>query len=178
MIRQIIRMGHPTLREVAEPYPLEKLGSKEFYELIEDMRETLHEAGGIGLAAPQIDVPYRIAVIEITNTESRYGEISLTPFTAYVNPEITVLDNDTAGIWEGCLSIPNLMGYVERPQHIQVDWTNEKGKSQCLEAIGLLATVFQHEFDHLNGKLYIDRITDTTKIAFEDEFLAYHLPSE
>ena len=178
MIRQIIRMGHPTLREVAEPYPLEKIGSKEFYELIEDMRETLHEAGGIGLAAPQIDVPYRIAVIEITNTESRYGEIPLTPITAYVNPEITVLDNDTAGIWEGCLSIPNLMGYVERPQHIQVDWTNEKGKSQCLEAIGLLATVFQHEFDHLNGKLYIDRITDTTKIAFEDEFLAYHLPSE
>ena len=178
MIRQIIRMGHPTLREVAEPYPLEKIGSKEFHELVKDMRETLHEVGGIGLAAPQIDVLYRLAVIEIKNTESRYGEIPLTPFAAYVNPEITVLGDDTAGIWEGCLSIPNLMGYVERPQHIRVDWTNEKGESKSMEAIGLLATVFQHEFDHLNGKLYIDRITDTTKIAFEDEFLAYHLPSE
>ena len=67
MIRQIIRMGHPTLRQVADPYPQEKIGSQEFHELVEDMRETLHEAGGIGLAAPQIDVPYRLAVIEIKN---------------------------------------------------------------------------------------------------------------
>lgn len=178
MIRPIIRMGHPTLRKVADPYPLDKIGTQEFRELIEDMRETLHGAGGIGLAAPQIDVPYRLAVIEIANAKSRYGEIPLTPFAAYVNPQITVLNDDAAGIWEGCLSIPNIMGYVERPQHIRVDWTDESGQPQTLEAKELLATVFQHEFDHLNGTLYVDRITDTTKIAFEDEFLAYHLPSE
>ena len=178
MIRQIIRMGHPTLRQFADPYPQEKIGSQEFRELVEDMRETLDDAGGIGLAAPQIDVPYRLAVIEIKNSQSRYGEIPLAPFATYVNPKITVINEDAAGIWEGCLSIPHLMGYVERPQHIRVDWINDQGESQSMEAKGLLATVFQHEFDHLNGKLYIDRITDTTKIAFEDEFLNFHSPPE
>jgi len=74
-------MGHPTLRQLAIPYPEEKIGSEEFLELVEDMRDTLHASGGIGLAAPQIDIPYSLAVIEIINEESRYGDIPLAPFT-------------------------------------------------------------------------------------------------
>jgi peptide deformylase len=175
MIREIIRMGHPTLRQLAIPYPDEKIGSEEFLELVEDMRDTLHASGGIGLAAPQIDIPYSLAVIEIINEESRYGDIPLAPFTVYINPTITALDETSAGYWEGCLSIPNIMGYVERPQHIKVDFTDESSQPQSLEVDGFLATVFQHEFDHLQGKLFIDRVNDTEKLAFDAEYRDFHL---
>lgn len=167
-------MGHPNLRVPASPYPADKIGSEEFQTLIQDMRETLHAYGGIGLAAPQIDVGYRIAVIEIENTMTRYGELEQTPFAVYVNPEITVLPGDSAGYWEGCLSVPGMMGYVSRPQHIRVDYLDETGEPQSREAHGFLATVFQHEFDHLDGILYVDRIEDKSLFAFEDEYLQFH----
>lgn len=174
-VRQVIRMGHPTLRKSAEPYPVEKIGSPEFNDLVEDMRETLHAYGGIGLAAPQIDVSQQVAVIEITTPQSRYGEIATLPFTVYINPRITTLNPGTAGYWEGCLSVPGMRGYVERPQHIQVDYINDAGAPDSLELKGFLATVFQHEFDHLLGKLYIDRMTDMTRLSFDDEFESFHL---
>ena len=173
-VRNIIRMGHPLLRDKAESYPEELIGSVEFETLIGDMRETLHACGGIGLAAPQIAVGYRLAIIEIENTRTRYGEIEHTPFDVYINPTITPIEKETAGYWEGCLSIPDMRGFVERPQHIGVTYTNRYGKSASLEAHGFVATVFQHEFDHLDGILYVDRITDKSLLAFEEEFLEFH----
>lgn len=173
-VRKVIRMGHPTLRVPAQPYPVDQIGTPDFETLIEDMRETLHAYGGIGLAAPQIDVGYRIAVIEIENTSTRYGEIEHTPFGVYVNPVITPTQDEAAGYWEGCLSVPGMMGYVERPQHIRVDYLDRQGEPRSLEAHGFLATVFQHEFDHLDGILYVDRIEDKSLFAFEDEYLAFH----
>lgn len=173
-VRKVIRMGHPTLRQPAELYPIDQIGSPEFEVLVADMRETLHAYGGIGLAAPQIDVPYRIAVIEIENTSTRYGDVERTPFNVYINPVITPIQDEAAGYWEGCLSVPGMMGYVERPQHIRVDYINRDGHQQSMEAHGFLATVFQHEFDHLDGVLYVDRITDKSKFAFEDEYLSFH----
>jgi len=167
-------MGHPSLRDTAEPYPEELIGSLEFETLIEDMRETLHAYGGIGLAAPQIGVGYRLAIIEIDNTTSRYGEIEHTPFDVYINPTITVIEQETAGYWEGCLSIPNLRGFVERPQNIKVTYVDRSGKPATLDAHGFNATVFQHEFDHLDGILYVDRISDKSLFAFEEEFLEFH----
>ena len=167
-------MGHPSLRDTAEPYPEELIGSLEFETLIEDMRETLHAYGGIGLAAPQIGVGYRLAIIEIDNTTSRYGEIEHTPFDVYINPTITVIEQETAGYWEGCLSIPNLRGFVERPQNIKVTYVDRSGKPATLDAHGFNATVFQHEFDHLDGILYVDRISDNSLLAFEEEFLEFH----
>ena len=167
-------MGHPLLRDTAEPYPEEQIGSLEFETLIEDMRETLHAYGGIGLAAPQIGVGYRLAIIEIDNTTSRYGEIEHTPFDVYINPTITVIEQETAGYWEGCLSIPNLRGFVERPQNIKVTYVDRSGKPATLDAHGFNATVFQHEFDHLDGILYVDRISDKSLFAFEEEFLEFH----
>ena len=172
--RTVIRMGHPTLRKRAEPYPFERIGSDEFNHLIEDMQETLHATGGIGLAAPQIDVGYRIAVIEIEQTATRYGEIEHTPFNLYINPGISVLADEAAGYWEGCLSVPGMMGYVERPQHIRVDYINREGNPAAQEAHGFLATVFQHEFDHLDGVLYVDRIEDMSRFSFEEEFVQFH----
>jgi len=175
-IRTIIRMGHPTLRKPARPVMPEEFGSAALTHLVEDMTDTLHAAGGIGLAAPQIDVPLRLAIIEIPGGRTRYGEIPAMPLTVFVNPTIEVLDPATAGYWEGCLSVPGLRGFVERPQHIRIRAADLTRAPIELELQGFLATVFQHEFDHLDGRLYIDRITDPTRLAFEEEFERFILP--
>lgn len=174
-VLDVIRMGHPTLRKKAAPWPAEKIGTNDFEKLIVDLRETMHAYGGIGLAAPQVNLSWQIAVIEIPDGPSRYGDIQPLPFAVYVNPEITVLDDSTGGYWEGCLSVPGMMGYVERPRHIRVDYLDDRGDRQSLQAEGFMATVFQHEFDHLQGKLYIDRLADTALMAFEEEYRQFHL---
>lgn len=161
-------MGHPTLREVARPLEPHELGAPGFVELLHDMVDTLHDAGGVGLAAPQVDVSVRLAIIEIPGGPSRYGTIPAMPLTVFVNPRITVLDPEPAGCWEGCLSVPGLRGYVERPQHVRVDALDADGREQSLELRGFLATVFQHEFDHLDGVLYVDRLKDSRLLTFED----------
>ena len=174
-VRKIIRMGHPNLRRVAQPVPPENIGSLEMQRLLDDMTDTLHDYGGIGLAAPQIDENLRLAIIEIPCGPSRYGDIEAMPLTAFFNPVIEVLDESREGYWEGCLSVPGLRGYVQRPQHIRVRYINQHRESAELELQGFLATVMQHEFDHLDGRLYIDHISDTSKLAFEEEWLRHHV---
>ena len=169
-VREVIRMGHPHLRIPAADYPTDQIATAQFKTLINDMRETLHAHGGIGLAAPQIDVGFRLAVIEIEQSSTRYGEVERLPFSVFINPGITLLSPEEAGYWEGCLSIPGLRGYVERPQHIRVDYIDDQGHAAGLEAHGFLASVFQHEFDHLDGTLYIDRIKDPALLAYEQEW--------
>ena len=173
-IKTIIRMGHPTLRLQAEPYPANMIRSPEFKTLIEDMRDTLEDSGGIGLAAPQINISTQVVVVEIEDSSTRYGEIQQVPFSVYVNPVVTIVDETAEGYWEGCLSVPGMMGFVERPQHVRIDYLDEDGSSQTAEYKGFLATVIQHEFDHLHGKLYIDRMRDPTLFSFEEEYLEYH----
>ena len=177
-VRKIIRMGHPTLRQVANEVPTAALGSAELERLIEDMIDTLHDYGGIGLAAPQINEPLRLAVIEIGGGPSRYGDIPALPLTVFVNPVVEVVNPATEGYWEGCLSVPGLRGFVRRPQHVRVRATNADGGPIDMELTGFLATVFQHEFDHLDGKLYIDRIDDPQLLAFDEEFERYIAPRE
>lgn len=176
-VRRIINMGHPNLRQPARPLTDAERNSPEIAQLVTDMIDTLHDYGGIGLAAPQIDVPLRLAIIELPGGPSRYGELPTIPLTVYVNPSVEVIDEATAGYWEGCLSVPGLRGFVERPQHIRVTATTLAGEPIEHELTGFPATVFQHEFDHLDGVLYIDRITDRTKLAFEREFERYVAPS-
>ena len=166
-------MGHPHLREVAAPVPEEMIGSAEMEQLLEDMHDTLEDYGGIGLAAPQIDVPLRLAIIEIPAGPTRYGDLEALPLTAFINPTVEVLNPASAGNWEGCLSVPGLRGWVERPQHIRVTYTDIDGNARELELQGFPATVFQHEFDHLDGTLYIDRITDSTTLVFEEELARF-----
>ena len=175
-IREIIRMGHPTLRQLARPVLEAEVNSPVFEQLVEDMRDTLRHSGGIGLAAPQINESLQLAVIEITDPVTRYGNISLIPFSIYINPVIEVVDETTKGYWEGCLSIPGLRGFVERPQHIRVAYRNEKFEPITEEFTGFSATVFQHEFDHLYGKLYVDRMKDLSRFAYEEEFINWHQP--
>lgn len=167
-VREIIRMGHPTLRQVARPLQPHELSGEPVRELLADMVDTLHHAGGIGLAAPQINASVRLAIIEIPGGNSRYGEIPALPLTVFVNPEVQLLGGKLAGYWEGCLSVPGLRGFVERPQHVQIRALNLQGQPFEMELKGFLATVFQHEFDHLDGRLYVDRLKDSSLLVYED----------
>lgn len=177
-VRKIVRMGHPILREPARPLREDELGTAWLRTLVADMTDTLRDYGGIGLAAPQIAEPVRLALIEVPGGQSRYGEIPAMPLTVFVNPVIEVVNPAVRGYWEGCLSVPGLRGFVERPQHVRARYTTLDGGTQTLELEGFLATVFQHEFDHLDGTLYIDRIADTKLLAFEEEFMRYLAPQE
>ena len=176
-LRTIIRMGHPNLRRVAQPVELDDIGSDKMNTLLRDMEDTLHDSGGIGLAAPQIDVDLRLAIIEIPGGPTRYGDIEAMPLTVFFNPVIEALTTDREGYWEGCLSVPGLRGFVERPQHIRVSYIDANKEPAEIELQGFLATVMQHEFDHLDGRLYIHHITDTRKLMFEEEWLRHHAES-
>ncbi len=168
--RKVIRMGHPTLRKIASKVELDFLKTQEFKDLLIDLYDTMKVEGGIGIAAPQVDVSLQITLIELPENSERYGELSGTPLMIIINPEISYLTDEHQGFWEGCLSVPGLRGFVERPKKIKVDYINELGEEKSLVVEDFLATVFQHELDHLFGKLYIDRITDTTKISYSEEF--------
>lgn len=171
-------MGHPVLREVARPLEPDEITSAALAGLIADMQDTLRDYGGIGLAAPQIGESVRLAIIEIPGGPTRYGELDSMPLTVFINPVIEVLDPAIAGYWEGCLSVPGLRGFVERPQHVKISYTNIDGGKDELELTGFFATVFQHEFDHLDGVLYVDRLMDSRLLSFEKEYERYLLPRE
>lgn len=168
-------MGHPLLREVAPPLAPEQLGEAYIRQLVDDMVDTLHDYGGIGLAAPQVGVSIRLAIIEIPGGATRYGELAPMDLTVFINPVIEVLNPSASGYWEGCLSVPGIRGFVERPQHVRIRYLSALGEAKELELQGFAATVFQHEFDHLDGKLFIDRIEDFRLLAFEREYERYHV---
>lgn len=169
-VRKIIRMGHPTLRRVARPLTDSEVRGDEISRLVEDMTHTLHDYGGIGLAAPQVNESVRLAIIEIPSEGSRYGELESLSLTVFVNPVVSVLDTRQEGFWEGCLSVPGLRGWVERPQSVRVDYKDLELKNHSKVFEGFHATVIQHEFDHLDGILYVDRMADMKQLLFEEEF--------
>ncbi len=172
MVKSLCRMGNPILRQTAREVSGEFLNSDEFNQLITDMKDSMKEHGGIGLAAPQIGVSLQIAIVELMNF-NRYGQEINFPMTVFINPKITMLTTATQGFWEGCLSVPGLRGYVERPQKVRVSYLNEMGQRKVIEAEGFLATVFQHELDHLFGKLYLDHIKDPSLLSYQEEFELY-----
>jgi len=176
-VKKVIRMGHPTLRQVAQNVSMEELHSPEFKVLLQDMYETMKTEGGIGIAAPQINVPLQVTLIELPE-HSRYGDMAGTPLMIIINPQITILEETLQGFWEGCLSVPGLRGYVERPRKIKVEYLNEKGEQKSIIAEDFLSTVFQHELDHLFGKLYIDHIKDMTQLSYNEEFAQFHLQTK
>lgn len=162
-------MGNPILRKKATEVSLDYLLSESFDQLMIDLKDSMKHYGGIGIAAPQIGVDLKVAIIELTGI-NRYGEEINLPLTAFVNPKITFLTQEHQGFWEGCLSVPGLRGFVERPSKVKVDYLNLKGEEQELIAEGFLATVLQHELDHLEGVLYIDRIKDPRLLSYQEEF--------
>lgn len=179
-IRKVARMGHPVLRQLGRDLTPAEIRSPEIKRLIADMIETMAEYGGIGLAAPQIHEPLRMALVGYDDGNARYGDQGEQPLTVIFNPKTTVLDDTLQGFWEGCLSVPELRGLVRRPRKIQVDYLDREGKPQQIVAEGFLATVFQHELDHLDGVLYVDRIEridGRLQIAFNEEYERYWVPA-
>jgi len=169
-ILKVARMGHPVLREKCKPIDPAKITSPEVQRLIRDMLETMFEYNGVGLAAPQVYTPLRLVIAG--GEEDDQGRPKL---RVLINPEIEVRDGSRKlGMYEGCLSIPGLRGYVERPAHIGVKAYDEKGRKVELELDGFPAIVMQHECDHLDGVLYVDRIEDHSKLGFEDEVQRFH----
>jgi len=148
------------------------LGSASTQKLIDDMLETMVEYYGVGLAAPQIHESLAIAVIESN------GPRGTIPMTVLVNPEVTVLDDELIEDWEGCLSIPDFRGLVPRWRKLRVDALDRKGKKIKITAEGFFARVIQHEFDHLMGKVYLDRMPDLKTLTHLPEFQRYWLPPE
>jgi peptide deformylase len=176
-VRKVASMGHPVLRKVAAQVPESDIGTPAFKQLLNDMIETMVEYDGRGLAAPQIHESLSVTVMLWDfepNTEPK--------ILCLINPEIKALTKETSAYWEGCLSLPGLRGLVERPNKVLVQALNEKGEKIKFIAEKFAATVVQHECDHLIGKLYIDRMTDLTQLAFNREFEKYlagdeeHLP--
>jgi peptide deformylase len=163
MIREILKMGDPRLLRVARP--IEDVRDPALKTIIADMYETMHAANGVGLAAPQIGIDLRLMIFGFDKSP-RYPDEPPVPITTLINPWLEVLAGDTAEDWEGCLSVPGMRGMVPRATHIRYGGTLEGGETFALEAHGFHARVFQHEFDHLNGILYPQRITDMTKFGF------------
>ena len=169
-IHQIIKMGNPILRTTAKELSVDEIKSPEIKQLIADMWETMEHAGGIGLAAPQISLPIQLTVIRIPKESNRYPDSEESDEYIIFNPKITYLTEETHGFWEGCLSVPGLRGYVERPKKIKKLITSTKmHQLKTIELEGFLMTVFQHELDHLKGKLYVDRMKDISTLTYEDE---------
>lgn len=171
--REVLRMGHPVLRKKAEPYEIDEITSDETKALLKDMFDTMEAEEGIGLAAPQIGVSKQMAIIGIEKENPRYPDAPEYDLLVVFNPKITYLDETPQGFWEGCLSVPGLRGYVERPQKIQIDYLDEDAAKKSAEVEGFLATVFQHEIDHLLGTLYIDKLKDTSMLSYIEEFSKY-----
>lgn len=172
MVRNICRMGNPILRIKAQEISPEEIKSDEFRQLLLDMRDSMNQYGGIGIAAPQIGISKQVAIIELTGS-NRYGEESNLPLTAFINPKLEYLTQEEQGFWEGCLSVPGLRGFVERPKKLKVTYLNDKAEKKELIAEGFLATVIQHELDHLFGVLYVDRVKDPKMLAFQEEYEAF-----
>ncbi len=171
-ILKVARMGHPVLRQVAEAIPPEEITGAEVQQLIRDLLETMHEYAGVGLAAPQVHVSKQLALVGGELDEDEEPIIRVV-----INPEITPTTDKVFGMYEGCLSVPGFRGWVERPAAIHVAHHDMHGERVERELEGFAAVVMQHECDHLQGKLYVDRLKDMRRLAFEREAERY-LPVE
>lgn len=171
-IRKIAQVGHPILRQVARPVSAAELASPAMQTLIDDMIETMHDADGAGLAAPQVYESVQICVIEVRDNP-RYPYKPKIPLTVLVNPVLTPTTDEQFENYEGCLSVPNLRGRVKRFTHLHVRALDRNGQPIEADVHGLKAGTYQHEVDHLLGKLFIDK-ADPSSFATWTEFDRHH----
>jgi peptide deformylase len=177
-ILKVARMGHPVLRARAKPLDPSEIKSPRVQQLIDDMFETMQEYSGVGLAAPQVHESLRLFVAGFApnvddEEEADEDEAESVPLMALINPEITVIGEDTADDWEGCLSIPDIRGRVTRAREIKVKAYDRRARRIEITARNFTARVIQHETDHLDGVLFFDRMASFETLTFLDEFGKY-----
>jgi len=173
---KIVQAGEPVLRAQARQLTRQEIISDEIQRLIRDMRETMRDAPGVGLAAPQVGMALQLAVIEdreellssLPAEELAEKERKAVTFHVMINPEITLLGDDIAEFYEGCLSLPGFWAVVPRAHRVRVTYLDEHGEPQSVEASGWYARILQHEIDHLRGTLYFDRMETRTFTSLDN----------
>jgi peptide deformylase len=170
MILKLRQIGEPGLRQNCRPLSVEEIRSRHVRDLIESMRETMYDAPGVGLAAPQIGVPLQLVVIEdpreaiqkLSPEQAAERERRPVPFHVLINPVLTIVDHAAAEFFEGCLSVAGYTAIVARATKVRVEALNEDADPIIIEATGWYARILQHEIDHLHGVLYVDRMNTRT----------------
>lgn len=172
----IVRMGNPVLRTPAAPVPPEALAEPATQQWIDDMIETMHDADGVGLAAPQVGVAWQLFVYEAADEDDPAAGI---PLAVVVNPMVEPMVGEQVFDWEGCLSIPDLRGLVPRHPALRLRGSDRHGRPVDRVVDGFEARIVQHEFDHLNGVLFLDRMRDLASLSFFDEWQEFlHDPAD
>lgn len=169
----IAHIGHPILRVPTKVVSVEELASPEIQTLIDNMIETMRHANGAGIAANQVHESVRITVVEVKDNP-RYPYKPMIPLTVLVNPVIEFVDDEMVDVNEGCLSVPNLRGTVARHVNIRIRYLDRCGVEHCEVRRGLTAATLQHECDHLDGRLFVDRVTDPTTFTTWEQFELHH----
>ncbi len=172
-VREILHVGNPLLRQVSREVTKNELASTQMQTLIDDLIDTMRAANGAGIAAPQIGELVRIATIEV-NANPRYPYKPKIPLTIAVNPVVEFLDDELVDVNEGCLSVPNMRGNVMRHVNIRVRYWDRHGNEYDEVKRGLTAGTFQHELDHLDGVLFLDKVFDTTTLTTWEQFERFH----
>lgn len=172
-VRPIAHIGHPILRVPTRTVTAEELATPEIQGIIDDLIDTMRAANGAGIAANQIHESVRITVVEV-NQNPRYPYKPKIPLTVLVNPQIEFLDDELVEINEGCLSVPNLRGNVMRHVNIRIRYLDREGNAHDEIKRGLTAGTLQHECDHLDGKLFVDSVTDPTTFTTWEQFELHH----
>jgi peptide deformylase len=173
---KIVQVGEAVLRTAARPLKREEITGEEIQRLIRDMRETMHDAPGVGLAAPQVGLPLQLAVIEdreeflkaIPAEELAQKERKPVPFHVIINPRIEVVGDEMVEFFEGCLSLAGYSALVSRARQVRVDYLNESGEDKSVVASGWYARILQHEIDHLRGTVYIDKMRARSFTSIEN----------
>ena len=174
-ILKIAHMGHPVLGKVAEP--VSDPTDPEIRRLIDDMIETMHHEGGVGLAAPQVNRSIQIVVLEYAENERYPDEVSI-PLTVLVNPVLSDYSQETKEGWESCLSLVDFRGLVPRSTSVTLDAYDRQGKKIQKTVSDFEAVVLQHELDHLKGFVFLDRMKDLTQLSYQEEFEEFWLKKE
>ncbi len=172
-VRPIVRLGHPALRVPAEPVGRERLSDPEIQSLIDDMFETMLAAGGVGLAAPQLGLSLQLFVYAVVDPEGETGDGDDPELKAVIDAALEPVAGELVYDWEGCLSIPDLRGLVPRHPAVRVHGLDRDGRTLDFRAEGFEARIVQHEYDHLNGVLFLDRMRDLRSLAFSAEWEEY-----
>ena len=158
-------IGEPVLRVPARALGADEVKTAQVQAFIDDLIETMRDADGAGLAAPQVFTSLRIAVIEVRGNNPRYPYKPPIPLTVLINPVLTPIGDETFDNYEGCLSVPDLRGLVKRHARLRVQYLDRTGAPHDVTVAGVSAGTFQHECDHLDGKIFLDRVTDPTTLS-------------